>query len=104
MEKLKEINRFGRFNFPILLSKNSILANQIIRDTHETMFHAGIYSVLSELRKKFYITKCFATVKRCLNSCIICKKFYKRPININQSPYRELRLSPSTPSTFTWTI
>ena len=95
MERLKDINRFGRFNFPILLSRNSILANLIIRDTHETMFHAGIYTVLSELRKKFYITKCFSTVKRCLNSCIICKKFYKRPVSLNQSPYRELRLSPS---------
>ena len=39
--------------FPIILSKNSSLTNLIVSDLHRILSHAGIYSVLAEMRKRF---------------------------------------------------
>ena len=94
-EKLLDIKRYGRVNFPILLSRTSFLTNLIIRDIHENMSHSGCYTVLCELKKLYYIPKIFSTVRKVLRKCINCKKFHARTIKINQSAYRESRLSPS---------
>lgn len=54
-------------NFPILLNKKSTLAKLIIMEYHEKMAHAGCYSVLSEMRKKFWIPHYFPQSKIILN-------------------------------------
>ena len=102
-ERLKNINLYGRCNFPILLANDSELSILIIRDKHKKMFHASIYSVLSEIRKDFWIPAIFSTVKKDWNDCVTCKIFNKKPINLNQSPYRDLRICSShIPSRLYW--
>ena len=93
-EKILDIKRYGRVNFPILLSRSGFLTNLIIRDIHEKMAHSGCYTVLCELKKFYYIPKIFSTVRKILRKCINCKKFNARTIKVNQSAYRESRLSP----------
>ena len=83
--------------FPILLDKNSELTKLIIKNIHLKNFHVGKYHVLKELRQNFYIPKMFSTVKKCLKSCISCKKLNSQAVKLNQSPYRDFRLNP--PST-----
>ena len=78
----------------ILLPKDSLVTQLLIQETHWGMSHAGIYSVIRELRKKFWIEKFFSAVKIALKSCIACRKMNERPIRLNQSSYREFRSDP----------
>ena len=84
-----------RYYFPILLPKNSELTKLIIVDLHIRMKHAGCYSLLSELRKEFWIPKIFSTVKKVIKNCVTCKRYNGRTVKLNQSPYRDFRLHPS---------
>ena len=81
---------------PILLPKNSHLTFLIIRDLHEEKLHIGCYQLLAELRKRFWIPHFFSVVKRTLKKCIYCRRYKQRTVKLNQSPYKELRINPST--------
>ena len=81
-------------NNPILLPKNSKATELILMHQHMELSHAGVYSVLRELRKRFYIVHHFSVAKRTLRSCITCKRFHEPFIKINQGMYREFRLNP----------
>ena len=79
---------------PILLPRKSDLTKLIISSTHHGMQHAGIYSVLAELRREFHITRAFSTVRAVLRACVTCKRYNSRPIKLNQNLYKEFRVSP----------
>ena len=84
-------------DFPILLPKDGCFTKLLIYHCHaRKLKHAGKYTVLSELRKHFYIPSCFSTVKKILRSCFLCRRFNNRPVNVNQSSYRNFRTDPST--------
>ena len=80
---------------PILLSKDGWLTKLIIMNTHCKLSHQGIYPVLSQLRREFWIPCWFSTVKAVLKTCVLCRRFNKLPIKLNESPYRDFRLNPS---------
>lgn len=84
------------YSFPIILSKDSIITKLIILDYHDRYAHAGCYSLLSELRKMFYVSKYFSVVKRILKECVVCKRLNERSIKLNQSSYRNFRIDPPT--------
>lgn len=79
---------------PILLPKHSQLSKLIIRDLHIRFAHAGIFSLLKELRRRFWITHYYSTVRKVLRECITCRRLNKRPIKVNQSDYRDFRVDP----------
>ena len=81
---------------PFLLSKSSILSKLIIRDYHERLSHGGIYQILGELRKSFYVPSCFSAIKKSIKDCVICKRYNGRTIKNNQSSYHDFRLAPDT--------
>ena len=81
-------------NFPILLDRESRLTEILILETHENMNHAGVYSVLSELRHNYWITRSFSSVKRYIKKCIVCRRFNRRTVKVNQNEYRDFRLNP----------
>ena len=91
---MKKIKKYGRYNFPLLISKSSPLSSLIIKDCHEKLSHGGCYSVLAEIRKQFWIPHIYSLVKKTLSNCTLCKRMNANPIKINQSPYREIRLDP----------
>ena len=95
-DKLKDIKKFGRFSFPLLIHKDSPLSKLIIYNLHEKLFHAGYFATIAEIKKRFWIPKIFSLVKKCLSSCVTCKRFNERTVKINQSPYRDFRIEPST--------
>ena len=82
--------------FPILLPKSSFVTNLIILDAHQKTSHSGIYAVLAELRREFWVPCCFSAVKKVLRDCFHCKRYNAQPIKINQGMYREFRLEPGT--------
>ena len=81
--------------FPILLPHDSSLTRIVILDIHDMLSHSGCYSVLAELRKKFFIPKCYSTVKKALQACTHCRRFNARTIKLNQNSYRDFRADPS---------
>ena len=82
--------------FPLLLSRYSHLTALIIMDIHLKLGHSGCYSVLTEFRRNYYVSKHFSTVKRVLKTCIHCRRFNARPVQLNQNLYREFRDNPPT--------
>ena len=90
--------KLGRFKdgnkYPLLLSKKSHLSEKIIHDLHVNMKHAGIYTIIGELRRKYWILHAFSLTRRILRNCIRCKRFNSRTVKLNQSDYRMFRLDP----------
>ena len=86
----------GFCGFPLLLAKSSQLTKAIILNLHIKMLHAGCYSLLVQFRKSFWVPRGFSTVKQALKSCVLCRRYNGNTIKINQSPYREFRMNPSS--------
>lgn len=82
-------------SFPVLLSKNSYLAKIITIQIHKNISHSGLYSTLKEVRKEYWIIHGFSVVKKHLKSCVQCRRFNNTTFKLNQSPYRDFRISPS---------
>ena len=80
---------------PILLPAKHAVTKLIIEKAHKSRCHAGVYAVLAELRKQFYVPKPYATVKRVLNECVHCRRLNSRVIKLNQNSYPEFRVNPS---------
>jgi len=83
------------FRYPVLLSKQSYITDLIIRDTHIQFAHSGCYTLLSHLRKLYWIDCFFSTVKKIIKSCVICRRLNNRPVKINQNDYRDMRTNPA---------
>jgi len=81
---------------PILLAKNSHLTGLIISDVHNKLAHSGLYSVLRQLRKEFYVIHYYSVVRKVLKACITCKRLNERAVKLNQSSYRKFRYDPNT--------
>ncbi|KAL7632973.1 UNVERIFIED_CONTAM: hypothetical protein RMT77_016683 [Armadillidium vulgare] len=80
---------------PVLLHKNNKLTEIIIKELHLKMKHAGIYKLLSILRKEFYIPTAYSVVKKNIQDCFKCKLFYGRTVKNNQNHYKDYRINPS---------
>ena len=88
------LSGFENDRFPILLPNNSKVTDLLVLTVHYKLCHAGIFSVLQELRKNYFMLKQFSQVKRILKTCIICHRFHNRPLQLNTSPYRPFRQNP----------
>ena len=82
-------------SFPILLPRDSFLTKLLILDVHEKLSHSGCYSVLTEIRRNFYIPRHFSTIKKVLKQCVHCRRFNNRTFRLNQNTYRDFRSDPS---------
>ena len=87
-------SKFESGSHPILLPCDSLLTKLIVDSVHIQYSHAGIYTVLRELRKEFWILRGFSTVRKLLKQCITCRKINQPPIKLNQNSYRSFRCDP----------
>ena len=94
-ERIKKVKRYIGYDFPLLLSKSSKIIPLFIEETHRNLNHSGCYSILQEIRKTIWVPKLFSLVKRIVRNCVGCKRYNQKPIQLNQSSYREFRLDPS---------
>jgi hypothetical protein len=83
---------------PIILPSKHHFIDLIVKDVHEEAYHNGINTTLSRISERYRIIRGRETVKRNLNSCVLCKKIegvaYK-PRNISDLP--ESRVSEDPP-------
>lgn len=94
--KLKRLKASFGEKCPILLDKNCPIAKSVIWGTHVKTGHSGLYKLLSFLRKEFWITNGFITVKKILRQCLKCRRLNNRTIKVNQNAYRDFRINPES--------
>jgi len=87
-------SKFDANKHPILLPSNSDLVKLIVTDLHRNLSHAGLYTVLKELRRTYWVLRGFSTVRKIIKPCIVCRRINARPIKLNQNSYRPFRCDP----------
>ena len=82
---LRAGGRIGRAPLPyelkylVILPYKHHVTDLIIRDHHQRMGHLGQESVLSSLRRKYWILKWRSAVRRVLNKCSDCQRRKAKP-------------------------
>ena len=59
---------------PILIPRNHILANLIVKQSHENVLHNGVKETLMDLRSRFWIVKGRQLVKKIVHACKLCTR------------------------------
>ena len=93
--RIKSKMKSAGSTYRILLSSKSLLTKLIVRDAHDRTSHGGVYSVLKELKSRYWILRYYSTVKKVLKECITCARFNNRAVKLNQNEYRDFRMYPS---------
>ena len=60
---------------PILLPKSGNLTKLLVIHTHVIMGHAGMFTVMREIRKNFWVECCLSAVKKCIKIALTAKEF-----------------------------
>ena len=82
--------------YPLLLHKSHPITKAIIWDLHIKKRHSGIYPLLNDLRKEFWILQHYSAVKNVLKHCVWCKRQNARTIKTNVNAYKEFRVNPDS--------
>ena len=81
----------------IILPHSNHATNLIIRDIHIKLGHAGRQHVLAEIRKKFWLIRANATIRKSLNSCVVCRKRSNISCTQQMADLSPRRLTPNKP-------
>lgn len=80
--RIKESNFAFDKKHPIILPKNNLLTDMIIKHEHVRLSHCGAQTLLASLRDRFWPISAFPRIKKLIRNCIICFK-----CNPSQSQY-----------------
>ena len=61
--------------YPIIIPKKTKLAELIILDAHKRLLHAGIGTIITSIRNKYWIINARPLIKSIINSCKICARY-----------------------------
>ena len=96
--RLKNAPLQDNTKYPVLIPKDTYLAELIIRATHLMLMLAGVRETLTQLRQSYWILKGRQLVKRILHQCVTCKKVEGRPFrSVNFPPLPQPRVTGSQP-------
>lgn len=73
------------FTYPIVLPDHPLL-ERLILHTHRSLMHAGVLTILAQLRERFWIPKGRRVVRAVLRQCVPCKKLTSRNVNTEPAP------------------
>ncbi|XP_043196375.1 uncharacterized protein LOC122367397 [Amphibalanus amphitrite] len=68
---------------PLILPSEVRVTELLIQDIHEKVRHEGRQHVLADLRRRFWVIRANAAVRRCLLQCISCRR-RMRPVEIQK--------------------
>ena len=96
--KTKIAERHDNYSFlcPILLDNKHRAVELLIRETHETMCHAGVQTIMSQLRERCWIFAMRKAVRSVITKCMTCKRFGTKQIQINPPPLSAHRVKDSS--------
>ncbi|MBM6549432.1 integrase zinc binding domain-containing protein, partial [Streptococcus dysgalactiae] len=77
---------------PAILPSRHAVTDLIIRHYHEMEGHVGVTQVLAALRKRFWILKGGASVRRVVNNCARCRRVSARPCTQVMAPLPTVRI------------
>lgn len=95
--RLKNANISSDMKYPIIIPKESNLANLIINQAHHITYHGGARLTLSFLRQKYWIIGGTSTVKKHIRKCIICAKQNAKSNYQLMGDLPSSRVNPSKP-------
>ena len=58
----------------------------LIRETHETMCHARVQTVMCQLREKFWILSTRKALRSIIKKCVICNRYNSKPMQVLPAP------------------
>ncbi|XP_028966704.1 uncharacterized protein LOC114828094 [Galendromus occidentalis] len=76
---------------PAVTPGQSRLASLLIVDAHRVNAHFGVSTVLSQLRRRFWITRGRQVIKSILRRCVICRERQAAPATQIEAPLPECR-------------
>ena len=82
--------------YPIILDK-SHLAKLITTETHQQFKHAGVDTVITQVRKKYWIVGLRRLTKNILRNCVICLRWSAKGCNQTSPPLPESRVKLNAP-------
>ncbi|OXA47646.1 Pro-Pol polyprotein [Folsomia candida] len=80
------------FRKPVLLPKNSLVVDQLIRTEHLRNKHAGLQIMMSKLREKVWILQSRQAIKKVLSRCTVCRRFTSKKCEVPCAPLPEARV------------
>ena len=81
----------------IILPYSNQVINLIIRDIHIKLSHAGRQHVLAKIRKKFWLVRANAAIRKIFNSCVVCGKRSNISCTQQMADLPPRRLTPNKP-------
>lgn len=87
----------SKLKHPIILPFKHPVTEMVIRHHHAEVGHMGLESVLSSLRKEFWIVKGRTAVRRVVRSCINCQRRKARLGEQFMANLPQSRLTPHQP-------
>ncbi len=79
--------------FPLLLSNKSQFMKLAVLSCHKQHNHSGIYYILNQLRREYFILKAFSAVKQVVKQCVHCKRHNSRSVKVNANEYRSFMVN-----------
>ncbi|XP_035222185.1 uncharacterized protein LOC118195060 [Stegodyphus dumicola] len=71
------------FRYPIILpSKNHILVERLIYEKHLELQHAGVSTLMTNLRENFWILKSRKSIRNIIRKCVRCKRFVSQRVEV----------------------
>ncbi|KIH53810.1 hypothetical protein ANCDUO_16050 [Ancylostoma duodenale] len=84
--RIKTKNMAPETQEPILLPPHHPLTPLFVMETHVRCGHQGVNGTLANIRLHFWIPKGRQVVKKCLNKCLICKRWNEIEAMVNSRP------------------
>ena len=81
---------------PIIIPKG-VVGKLLIRETHQRLKHAGVTSVLTELRHRYHIITGRRMAKSVVHTCVPCQRQDRRPCNQVAPPLPRDRVMRAAP-------
>ncbi|XP_018368330.1 PREDICTED: uncharacterized protein LOC108764543, partial [Trachymyrmex cornetzi] len=82
---------------PILLPNRNPLTDIIIRETHESNYHAGIQHTLATMRQRFWVLDGRNQVRKVVRTCVRCFRFDSNNIQPKMGNLPAVRVSEAIP-------
>ncbi|XP_011858503.1 PREDICTED: uncharacterized protein LOC105556051 [Vollenhovia emeryi] len=91
-------NREDQFGFrcPIVLESRHPLVERLIQYRHKQLNHAGIQTVMNNLREQVWILSSRRAIRSVLSKCTICKRYKAKRIEASPSILPEERIRDAT--------
>uniref|UniRef100_A0A8D8SJN2 Integrase catalytic domain-containing protein n=1 Tax=Cacopsylla melanoneura TaxID=428564 RepID=A0A8D8SJN2_9HEMI len=90
--KVSNRNDHNDFCHPIVLPGKHLVVERLILDVHIENSHVGVQTLLAILRQRFWIVGGRKVIRSVLNSCVICRRYKTKKLDVIPTPLPENRV------------